>query len=408
MITVVHVITRLELGGAQENTLYTCQHLDRTRHRVILLRGPGGLLDDEAHASPLLLVVEVPELIREIDPRTDVAALRKLRMLLADLLFEHRRLGHPPSHFIVHTHSSKAGILGRLAARAARVPRVVHTIHGFGFHEGQDWRKRAMFVSAERLAGRLTDAFIGVSQASLDEARRLGIIRRHQRAELIRSGMRLEPFLEAPSRAEARARLRLLGSGELIVTIANFKPQKDPLTLIEAFRRLAARRPGVRLLYAGDGELRHAVEAAVREFGLSDRVTLLGWRRDVPLLIAAADVIALSSIFEGLPRAAVQAVATGRPFVGTQVDGTPEVIRDGVNGYLVPPRDADALAAALERALELRPVDPQDRVRVRAWDADEMVRAQEALYADLLGIERSSNRASPSATQAPNVNAGGD
>jgi glycosyltransferase involved in cell wall biosynthesis len=153
--------------------------------------------------------------------------------------------------------------------------------------------------------------------------------------------------------------------------------------LVEAMAILVQRRPRAVLLYAGDGELRGEVEASIARHGIGDRVRLLGWRRDVPALIAAGDVVVLSSIFEGLPRSAVQALVARRPFVGTRVDGTSEVIRDGENGFLVEPRDPAELAAAMELAILERPVDPRDTARVEAWDARRMVEEQEALYRSL-------------------------
>lgn len=381
MITVVHVITKLELGGAQENTLYTCAHLDRRRFRVGLLFGPGGLLDPDAHAMAATRVEAVPQLMRSLSPLYDPVCVEVLRRRFRELLREHRRLGLPPGAFIVHTHSSKAGILGRLAARAAGVPKVVHGIHGFGFYEGQAPLAHLAFEGAERAMAPLTDAFIGVSRANLAEARARRIILPRHEVRLIRSGMQLEPIRAAAARrGEARAALGIADDDELILSIGNFKPQKDPLTLIEAMATTAALRPRARLLYAGDGELRPAVEARIRTLGLEQRVRLLGWRRDIPELLAAADVVALASLFEGLPRSAVQAVAARRPFVGTRVDGTPEIVRDGRNGYLVEPRQPEALGRALARALLIRPVDPDDEARIEAWDADAMVRAQEELY----------------------------
>lgn len=385
MITVVHVITKLELGGAQENTLYTCRHLDRRRFRVALLYGPGGLLDEDTKRLDACEVVEIPELVRHVSPVRDVASLEHVTSELRRLLAEHRRLGHDPSKLIVHTHSSKAGVVGRLAAARAGAPKVVHTIHGFGFHEGQSRLKYQMFLNAERMAARVTDAFIGVSRANLAEARAKGIIGARHRAELIRSGMPLAPYRGADDRRRAaREKLGLSPEDEAILCIANFKPQKDPLTLVEAMAILQAQRPRAVLLFAGDGGLRPDVEAAVRRNGLDDVIRLLGWRRDVPDLLAAADVVALSSVFEGLPRSAVQAVASRRTFVGTRVDGTPEIIHDGKNGYLVEPRNPEALARALARALLRRPIDPADAQRIVEWDADRMVRAQERLYAGLV------------------------
>lgn len=384
MITVVHVITQLELGGAQENTLATVRGLDRREFRVALLYGPGGLLDDEAQQIPDAWIEPVPTLVRALDPRRDPEGLLTLVRIFRRLREEHRALGHDPLHFIVHTHSSKAGVLGRLAARAAGVPRVVHTIHGFGFHQGQAPALFATYVGLERLAARMTDAFIGVSRANLAEAAARGITGPRHHLELIRSGMELEPLRRAGAeRTQARVALGLLDTDEVVVSIGNFKPQKDPLTLIAAIAHLVKEHPRVRLLIAGDGELRPAVERAIREAKLGERVSLLGWRRDIPTLLSAADVVTLASRFEGLPKSAVQAVAAGRPFVGTRVDGTPEIIREGKNGYLVEPGDPEALARALGRALVRRPVDPTDQSRLLEWDVGRMVRAQEALYRHL-------------------------
>lgn len=385
MITVVHVITKLELGGAQENTLYTCAHLDRARFRVALVYGPGGMLDAQLPAlAETTTLVPVPELVREIRPRADAAAFSTLRGVFWRLQADHWQREHEKRAFIVHTHSSKAGILGRTAAKAAEVPTIVHSIHGFGFYEGQHPLKHALFLNAERAAGRITDAFIGVSQSNLDEAAQRGIVPPGCPTELIRSGMDLAEVRRAEgARRATRDGLGFDADDEVILAISNFKAQKDPLTLIRAMRLLAQKRPRAVLVIAGDGELRGAVESEIARSQLEGRVRLLGWRRDIPQLLAACDVVALSSIFEGLPRAAVLAVAARRPFVGTRVDGTPEIIRDGKNGYLVPPRNPHALSQALARALVSRPIDPQDETLIQQWDADRMVRQQEALYTRL-------------------------
>lgn len=379
MITVVHIITKLELGGAQENTLATCRGLDRNHFRVVLIHGPGGLLDPEAQTLDAQ-VIPLPALHRALSARHDPLVLLELTQILRRLRAEHRAFG-PPEHFIVHTHSSKAGILGRLAARAAAVPHVIHHIHGFGFYEGQAALPRQIFLRAEQLMAPLTHAFIGVSRANLAEAQARGIIHPYHQVALIRSGMDLAEIKAAAAlREPTRAGLGLSPEHQVILTIANFKEQKDPLTLIRAFADLAAKNGNVRLLYAGDGELRPQVEAALAELSLIDKVQLLGWRRDIPTLLAACDIVALSSIFEGLPRSAVQALAARRPFVGTRVDGSAELIRHGKNGYLVEPRDPVALSRALALALTQRPVDPADQTYLLAWDVAEMIRAQEKLY----------------------------
>ena len=385
MITAVHVITQLELGGAQENTLTTCAGLDRRRFRVSLWSGSGGILDAEAAQIPELDRQLLPSLVRPVRPGRDARCLAELVVRLKKARRAHQAAGHDPRAFIVHTHSSKAGILGRAAARAAGVPIIVHSIHGFGFHPGQHPAKHALFVEAERAAARLTDAFISVSRASLDEALSRHIVRPDQRSLVIRSGFDLEAFLaETAGGPGLRRELGLGPEDEVLVSVANLKPQKDPLTLVAAMAILHQRRPGAVMLYAGDGELRGVVEAEITRRGLGSCFRLLGWRRDIPALIAAGDVVVLSSIYEGLPRSAVQAVLAERPFVGTRVDGTPEIIRHGKNGYLVDPEDPEALAGAMEQALRVHPVDPEDRVRVRAWDAKTMVQEQEQLYEELV------------------------
>lgn len=381
----VHVITRLEHGGAQENTLYTCEHLDPSRYRVVLAYGPGDRLDDRAQIMDHVTRWPIANLVRSIAPRADALALSDLTRRIARARADHRRAGFDPRRFIVHTHSSKAGILGRMAAAAARVPLIIHGIHGFGFFQGQHPAKFAFFVAAERAVARVTRAFFSVSEACLDEARRRHIVGRHHYAQVVRSGMELAAFRSDDARRSAcRRALDIQDDTEVVLTVANFKPQKDPLTLITAFADVAQRRPNALLLFAGDGPLRGHVESEIAHRGLQQQVRLLGWRRDVPDLLAACDVVALSSIFEGLPRSAVQAVAARRPFAGTNVDGTPEIIRPGKNGYLVPPRDPRALARAIDDALTHRPVDPDDVARLQAWDARTMVTTQEAAYEHLL------------------------
>lgn len=383
--TVVHLITKLELGGAQENTLLTATHLDRARFAVGLWSGPGGLLDAEADQVPQLDRRTFASLVREVRPVADARALFELTRALRAARQAHRRRGGDPRAFVLHTHSSKAGIIGRAAGRAAGVPVIVHSIHGFGFHDGQDPRVHALFLNAERAAARATDAFISVSYANLAEARAKGVVLPGQPAVVIRSGFDLAAFrAEAARGPQTRRELGLSDDDDVLVAIANLKPQKDPLTLMRAMPAVLRARPRAILLYAGDGDLRPTVEAEIARLGIGERVRLLGWRRDVPAVIGAGDVVVLSSIFEGLPRSAVQAVAARRPFVGTRVDGTSEIIRAGHNGWLVEPRDPDALARAIVRTLETRPVDPDDVARVEAWAAERMVSEQEQFYDALI------------------------
>ncbi|WP_447860128.1 glycosyltransferase family 4 protein [Nitrospira calida] len=382
MDTVCHVITKLELGGAQEVALFTVSHLDRARFRPALVTGPDGLLTEEAKALPGVEVQVLPPLRREIRPVHDLLALIQLIRLF-------RRLR--PT--IVHTHSSKAGILGRWAAWFARVPVIVHTVHGYGITPRQPAWLRAVLVGVERLTGLVTTHWVAVSRADIDQGLRWGLFPR-ERVSLVRPGIDPRPFSTALSDAQ-RTRLRAeLGvhGGELVVgTVACLKPQKAPLDFVAVAARVCCRFPSVRFVLAGDGELREPVEAAVRQAGLQERLRLLGWRRDIPALLQALDVFVLTSHWEGLPRVLLEARASGLPVVATRVGGAAEAIVEGEHGWLCPPGDVEGLAERVCHVLE----DAGQRARLRAsrdslpkeFEIREMLRQYEALYERLqLGL----------------------
>jgi len=365
-LKVCHVITKLELGGAQQNTLYTVSHMDRRRFEPILVTGKEGMLVDEAIASGVPTHL-VDSLVREISPVRDAAALARLTRLL--------RRERPD---IVHTHSSKAGILGRWAATLAGVPLIVHSIHGFGFHEGQSRLLRESLVALERLTGRFaTTAFVAVSRANIETGLDLELFP-EERVCLIRSGIRLERFRPADAP----------GNGSLKVgMVACLKPQKSPEDFVEVARRVIRAMPPappVTFALAGDGELRPAVERQVAEAGLSHLVSLEGWSRDIPGFLRGLDVLLHTSRWEGLPRVFPEAMSTGLPIVATRVDGAPEAIEDSVTGFLRPPGDVEGLAEATVRLLRdedlRRRMGREARRRVAPWDIDEMVRRQERLY----------------------------
>ncbi len=391
MTPVIHIITLLELGGAQQNTLYTVAHLDRGRFRPYLIVGKGGILDADAMALADVPCLFLPSLRREILPHADMLALRQIRSGIRAIL-----RANPGAKPIVHTHSSKAGILGRWAAWCEGVPVIVHTYHGFGFHDGQTPPVRWAFQTAERLTGRITDAFIMVSRANMEKASRLGIAS-IGRMTLIRSGIPIRDFQDVrEDREEIRASLGL-GPDEPVVTmVACLKPQKAPMDFVEVARRVVAQEPKARFLLAGDGVLRGAVEEAMGSAGLLGEFRLLGWRRDIPQLLRASDVLVLTSRWEGLPRVLPQAMAAGLPVVATSVDGSPEAVEHGVNGYLVPPGQVRAMA---ERVVELlrdpglrERMGAEGRRRVAEFDIDKMVAQQEELYTRLLSRNRLGGR----------------
>jgi glycosyltransferase involved in cell wall biosynthesis len=288
---------------------------------------------------------------------------------------------------VVHTHSSKAGILGRTAARLEKVPIVVHSIHGWGFTPLQSSMKRWIFLAAERRVAPWTDHFIAVSQANIDQGRAHGLL--GENVSLIRSGIDLSAFGNPVPTASARRQLAI-PEGSLVVTqIGNLKPQKAPLDFVRMAAIIASTDPGVHFVVAGDGPLRRQVEDLGTELGISDRLHLPGWWEDVPALLAMTDVGVLTSRHEGLPRSVVEALAAGVPVAATAVDGTPEVVQDGVNGYLVPPGETERMAAKVRILLDdenlRREMGQAGSEGLEAFDIDEMVCRQEELYEWLSG-----------------------
>jgi len=383
-VKVVHVITRLELGGAQQNTLYTLEHLG-PEFEGVLVAGPGGILDSQTDDDRFRTRF-FPELVHPISPVHDLIALLQL--------FQCFKTESPE---IVHTHSSKAGILGRVAAWLAGVPVIVHTYHGFGFHERQSACRRALYLALERIACRVSTKLIFVSEANLEAARRQGLVREGQDV-LIRSGVRLNDFpATIEDRGKKKASLQCGMHKPLVVSVGNLKPQKNP----EAFVRVAAKTlekdPDVRFLFVGDGELRTRVESMIVSHRLHGKVFFPGWRKDVAEIIAAADIFALTSLWEGLPRSLIEAMKSGLPSVCYATDGVRDVIRDGENGFLVDPGDEARMA---ERILELaQDADKAKRMGQAAaatigkeFDIDEMVRAQERLYRELTAGEVGARR----------------
>jgi glycosyltransferase involved in cell wall biosynthesis len=378
---VLHCITRLEPGGAQRNTLYTVEHLDRGEFEPALAWGPGDPLDEVAAAIPGLRREPVPELVRPLAPALDLRALRRLVAIMRQL-----------EPHVVHTHSSKAGVLGRLAARIARTPAVVHSIHGFGFTPLQPAPVRALFVIAERVMARWTDHFIAVSQTNLRQGAALGVVS-PERASVIRSGIELDRFRRATGGRDVRRRLGVPESAPLVVQVGNFKPQKAPLDFVRAAAAIAREVPEAWFVMVGDGALRPAAEELASDLEVADRMVFCGWWDDVPGLLAESRVSVLTSRHEGLPRAAVESLAAGVPVVATAVDGTPEVVRDGSNGFLVEAGDVAGIARrvrALLRDDELHArLSAAAAVGLEEFDIDRMVRQQEELYRWLLGRSRS-------------------
>jgi glycosyltransferase involved in cell wall biosynthesis len=371
-VRVLLAITRLELGGAQRVVLHTAANLDRRHFSVALAWGPGDILDDEARQIDDIELFPVQTLVRSVAPVSDIRAFSSLRGALRSFAPD-----------VVHTHSSKAGILGRLAARIERVPSVVHTVHGFGFTPLQKAPLRVAFQSAERLLARCTDHFVTVSESDRRRGVEMGLFSA-ERVTVIRAGIDLEKFRVAGGGNAVRRRLGIPADVPLITQIGNFKPQKAPLDFVRMSAAVQVRFPDASFVMVGDGPLRGAAEELARELGVADNTVFCGWWDDVPGLLAATTVSVLTSRHEGLPCSVVESLAAGVPVVATAVDGTVEVVRSGENGFLAPAGDVSALAESVCMIL----ADGETRARLaqaascglEGFDRDLMVRQQEDLY----------------------------
>jgi glycosyltransferase involved in cell wall biosynthesis len=379
---VCHVITRLIVGGAQENTLLTCAGLHERGYRVTLIsgptRGPEGSLVERARDAGYEYL-ELPELIRAVNPWMDARARRMLCM-------EFRRL-RPD---IVHTHSSKAGIIGRLAAEDARVPLIVHTIHGMSFNRTQPWLIRRLYAWLEWWAARCTDAIVTVADAMIEQTVAARVCKR-SKLRTVYSGMEVSRFTPT---AEARAAVRQawgVGPDTVVVgTIARLFRRKGYEQLIPVMAAAVAREPRLHFVWVGDGAQRGDYEAELERLGLHERTTLAGLvsPERVPEMLAGFDVLAHTSQWEGLPRAVVQALLMQVPAVAFGIDGTPEVVLDRQTGRLIKPGQTDAFVDAL---VELAGDESQRRTYGQAgrahcldrFDHNRMVDRLEGLYLEL-------------------------
>jgi len=331
-IKIAVIITRLDLGGAQEVALRTVAGLDPARFDARLLAGPGGQLDAEARETLGKRFVTVPFLTHPVAPLRDLAALA---WLWNYLVRERVR--------VVHTHSSKAGLLGRLAAFLARTPKVLHTVHGWSFNDFQSGPAFTGLVLLERRLARISDHLLVVAASLRDKGLLLGV-GRADRYTIVRAAVDLPAWSRTPrSRAALKKQVPKLRP-KVVGVIANLKHQKAPLDFVRIAALVCRRRRDVDFVYVGDGPLRAEAEALALSLGVRERLHFLGWQRSPRGLAAGFDVFLLPSLHEGLPCVFPQVLSLGVPVVASQVDGAAEIVKEGVNGFLCQPRDCGAFA----------------------------------------------------------------
>lgn len=388
-IRVMHVITRLDMGGSAQNTLQTCLNLDPGRYRIMLVHGPAhesrmtaaekaavaaGIQDAENRG---VQVRRIPSLIRRIHPLLDMSAFLVLLALM---------MREKPT--IVHTHTSKAGILGRAAARLARVPIVIQTPHGHVFygHFGRGLSK--LFLGLERLTARYTHAVVALTRSEHRDYLNYGVAG-PEKLVTIHSGVDIERFgRRSPDAAAKKKALGLNPDCALVGTVGWLLPVKGPHHLLRAMAAVLQQGHDAQLAFVGKGDMESALRSEARISGLAERVHFIGWRRDIADILPLFDVFVLPSLNEGMGRVLVEAMAAGRPVVGSRTGGIPDLVRDGENGLLVSVGNVNELADAIGRLL----TDPQWAMSLgqqgsrdcRRFSLESMVAKIDHLYRDLL------------------------
>jgi glycosyltransferase involved in cell wall biosynthesis len=383
-IRVLLIITRLAIGGATNVALRIADHFHRhPDFEVELLTGPvpAGRTDMTPWACERGIEVRVvPSLINHISPVDNLKAVVDIGRIIS-----------AGDYDIVHTHSSVAGVVGRLAAFTTRTPVIVHHIHGWGLREGMSRLTRTVYLGLERLCASFTDRLIVVSKPDIQKglAHQIG---REDRYVLIYNGIELNEFRKQADRRQICSELGLDPDGKLVGMIGRLDEQKNPLDLIRTAALVVKANSGVQFLIAGDGPLRPECEEAISSLDLEDKVFLLGYRSDVPELLSILDLTVMSSLWEGLPIAFLEAMAAGKPIVANDVDGARDVVVDGETGFLVPPHEPARMAEQLLRLLGDETLCGEmgqlARERSNYFSIERMTRSLESLYRERVSAVR--------------------
>jgi len=339
-INVLHVITELALGGAQRYALDVITRCDATQYNKYLISSCSGMLNEKTKQIADVKFHFLPTLNREINLLNDFITLILLIKFIRKAKID-----------IVHTHSSKAGMLGRWAAKIAGVKVIIHTIHGWSFNSHINNLARWLYIYLERITARWTTRLIAVSESDIKKGldNKIGYPKKYV---LIRYGVDRDEIKEAKNQARTKENLGLDAAAPVVAMIACLKKQKNPLDFIKAAAIVLKTNPGVRFISIGDGVLRRGMERLIRTERLEEKVFLLGWRQDVYKIMPILDIVVLTSLWEGLPIVILEAMACAKPIVAYNVDGVGEIVKEAENGYLVKEKDVEALADKINILLQ--------------------------------------------------------
>ena len=378
MLKVCYIITKLELGGAQKLALYTAKHLDKTKFESFIISGKGGILDKEALEKFKLL--RLGSFVREVSVVKDLKTLFAIYRIL--------RKEKPD---IVHTHSSKAGILGRIAAKLAGIKVVIHTIHGYGFNETQKWYVKYFYVYIEKFCAFITNSLIAVSKEDIKKGLSYKIAG-EAKFTLIRAGIDTDFYKNYVSNANFKKSLIQSKEVKIITTIGPFKPQKNLKDFIKAAYIVADKTENAFFLIAGDGEQRTELENLISSLNLKDKVILLGWRKDIADILYASDIFVMTSLWEGLPCTILEAMCCSKPVIANAVDGVKEIIEENKTGFKVKPYDFQYTAEKILYLLQNKSVmiemgKSAKKSIAREFDINYAVKQQEELYCSLHNLK---------------------
>lgn len=344
-LKICHLITRMIIGGAQENTLFSCRGQIENGHKVVLATGPttgpeGKLLDEQIIEG--LKVETFPNLIRALHPLKDYLAYRDLKKYFKKEKFD-----------VVHTHASKAGIIGRAAAWAAGVPAVIHTVHGPAFHRYEKAWRNKLYIAAEKFAAKRCHKIVCVADAMTKQFLEAGISR-PEMYRTVYSGMNLDDYLKLENDQSVRKELNIPEDAIVIGKIARLFELKGHEFLIKAAVNLIKENPKVHFLLIGDGLLRGEIEYEIDALGIKDHFHFSGLipPQEVPRHTAAMDIVCHLSLREGLPRAVVQGLAAKKPVVAYNLDGAPEVVLNGETGFICPAESVNEVEIALRKLID--------------------------------------------------------
>jgi len=374
---VLHIITNLPIGGAQDNTFITVERLDHNRYDVSLMAADDGEWVSRFQQVKDLKLIFVNNLTRPINFINDIIAFYKIYQILKKNKYD-----------IVHTHSSKPGFLGRIAAKLAGTPIIIHTIHGFPFNSFMPWAVRWFFIFIERFLSFISTKLITVSKLNLQHAINMKLAPPNKFVNIY-SGIDFDKFDKKVDVSKKRSALNIADNLRIVGVVGRLTYCKGLEYFLEAAKIISQQKEDVIFLMIGDGELRLMCEDLIKKLDISNHVKMLGFREDIPELLKILDVYVLSSRWEGLGRSLTEAMYLARPTVATAVEGVPELVQNGKTGILVPPANPQALADSIlfllnnpENAKEMAS-NAREFVRTH-FSADKMVADIEKLYQNLI------------------------